>query len=390
MTEGRRSALRVTLVGGGITVVGVLPVFLTGAMAVQITGDLQFGTAGLGLAIGIFRGAGALTAVFMGRLVDRLGGIWSVRLAASVAVVVSLGIALAAHSWWQLVAWLVVGSCANTLAQPAANRMLINNVPAHRQGVAFGVKQSAPPTASMLAGLSVPAVALTLGWRWAYGIGTVLAVLVAICAGRPSGRRQPTAPRAGETSNDRPTMLVFLAAAFGIGTAASSTVPAFYVDAAVASGSSQPLAGTMLAVASTAAILTRFGGGVVSDRLRTGHLRLCAALIVAGALGMGLLATADTGAMAVGVVIALAGTWGFNGIFFYAVVRTRPERPGAVTGALMPGALTGTSVGPILFGALASTTGYQAAWLAATAVALVGAVAMFVSERRLAVPSEVT
>ena len=29
--------------------------------------------------------------------------------------------------------------------------------------------------ATLLAGLAVPAVALTVGWRWAYGIGALLA-----------------------------------------------------------------------------------------------------------------------------------------------------------------------------------------------------------------------
>ena len=382
--DARRAAVRATIVGGGITVVGVLPMFLTGSMAVQITEDLGFGATGLGLAIGIFRGTGALSAVFTGRLVDRLGGVWSVRLAATIAIVVALGIGLWARSWWQLVVWLMIGSAANTIAQPAANRMLVNRVPPERQGLAFGVKQSAPPVATLLAGLSVPLVATTVGWRWAFSLAVILALVVAAGAGRPAPRSAPLRRSDGPRQPlDGRRTLILLAASFGIGTAASSTIPVFYVDAAVDAGSSSSLAGTMLAVASIAAILVRLCGGLAADRMVNGHLRLCAVLLLSGATGLLLLATGDVTLMALGAIVGLAGTWGFNGIFFYAVVRSRPKRPGSVTGVIMPGALTGTSVGPMAFGVIAGATGYSTAWLAAVLVAIAGAAAMLLAARML-------
>lgn len=383
--SGTRSPAGAMVIGASATVVGLLPVFLVGAMAVQLTEDLAFGVAALGAAVGIFRATGAATSVFLGRLADRLGATASLRLATSIAAVASLGIAITATTWATLVAWLMIGSCANALAQPAANRLLVNNVPHGRQGAAFGFKQSAPPTASMLAGLSVPLIALTLGWRWAYGLAAALAVAVLIAVGRrpPAAQRTRRADASRPKLRDRRTVLV-LAGALGLSTAASSAVTSFYVDAGVRAGSSESAVGSLLAVASVAAIVMRLGLGVLADRIPSGHLRLCAALLVAGSLGFGLLAIGRPLAMAAGAVIALAGTWGFNGVFVFAVIRTQPENPGTITGAVMPGGLFGATIGPMLFGIVAATVNYASVWALAGVVALIAAVAMFLCTERVA------
>jgi MFS family permease len=65
--------------------------------------------------------------------------------------------------------------------------MLSNAVPARRLGAAFGIKQSAPPATTMMAGLSVPLLAVTLGWRAGYLTSAVLAAIVAVAARRTWG-----------------------------------------------------------------------------------------------------------------------------------------------------------------------------------------------------------
>src|SRR4029453_10793467 len=80
------------------------------------------------------------------------------------------------RSRWSVVAILTVGAAANALGQLASNSSLAQHVPARRQGLSFGVKQAAIPICTLLAGASVPIVALTLGWRWAFVLAAVLAV----------------------------------------------------------------------------------------------------------------------------------------------------------------------------------------------------------------------
>jgi MFS family permease len=391
VAPSRRTPGGAMALGGAVTVVALLPVFLTGALAVQLMEDLAFGSAGLGLAVAVWRATGAACSPFLGRLCDRLGAIRSIRISTGTATLASLGIALTADRWGTLIAWLMLGGCGHALGQPAANRLLTNVVRTGRLGTAFGIKQSAPPVASMLAGFSVPLVAATWGWRWGYVIAAVLAALVGVAAGRPRGRlpaRRATA--AARPKLEARGLIVLLAVTFGLGTSTSSAVTTFFVDATVRGGATPQFAGTALAVASFAAISSRVACGVTSDRLRGGHLRLCAGLLGVGALGIALLGVGSPGWMAVAGLIALAGTWGFNGVFWYALMRAFPRSPGQVTGALAPGALLGSTVGPISFGLLVQVGDYRLAWSIVAVVALVAAGAMVFGDRQLAARAQAT
>lgn len=374
------------------TVAYTLPVFLTGALAVQLTGELAFGIAGIGVGVGAFRGAAALSSVHMGRLVDRLGAIGSLRLAAGIATVASAGLALTAVDLRSMAAWLILAGSANAIGQPAANRLLHRHVPPARQGLAFGVKQAAVPSATMLAGLAVPAVALTVGWRWAFAAPGALAIaLASLSAGVGSrtrlARRPPSdAARAEDRRStrlrDRRTV-VLLSCALGLGMAAASTAPAFFVDAAVTTGVRPSVAGFVLAAASILTVGSRLLAGIVTDRLAGGQLRICAGMAFVGAFGFAALASGDPALLVVGILVAMAGGWGFNGVFWYCLVRAYPETPGRATGAVAPGGLLGASLGPVMFGAVVERTSYAAGWTLGAVFAVAAAVTMLLAARRL-------
>jgi MFS family permease len=365
-----------------VTVVCVMPLFLVGAMAVQISTELALGTSALGLAIGVSRGSGATASAALGRLADRIGAVWSVRMALGIAAVSSWGIFSTVVGVKSLIAWLVVAGWANALGQPAVNRLLARVVQPDRLGLAFGVKQSAPPAALMLAGLCVPLVAATLGWRWGFATVVMAAAAVFLMVGqRPAlAQRRPHEALPARVSF-RETWL--FSVAFALGTAASSAGTAFYVHWAAALGSNPSAAGIVLAVASLAAICARLLSGWASDRMGGGHLRVCAGMLVVGCLGFALLASGSARLGSIGIVIALTGAWGFNGVFWFALVRAYASAPGAITGALAPGGLVGAAAGPIVFGVLADEVGYAASWSAAALMSLAAAGAMVLGGRRL-------
>ena len=87
------------------------------------------------------------------------------------------------------------------LAQPAANLLLARAVPADRQGLAFGIKQSAIPAAAMLGGLAVPSIALTWGWRWAFAAGGAFALMSAVTVPRTVSASE--APKPGTPPSSR-------------------------------------------------------------------------------------------------------------------------------------------------------------------------------------------
>jgi len=137
------------------TTAAQLPVFLTGGLSVQIGRDLTFGTRSLAVAVAAFFGSSALCSAGLGRLADRIGGATMMRLGTVPAAGALLWIGLGVHHWGWLVAALAVAGAANGAIQPAANRYLTRTVAAHRQGLAFGVKQAAIPAATLLSALAL-------------------------------------------------------------------------------------------------------------------------------------------------------------------------------------------------------------------------------------------
>ncbi|HVR32641.1 MAG TPA: MFS transporter [Acidimicrobiia bacterium] len=365
------------------TIVCAFPMMLTGALAVQMTSELGFGAAALGLVIAAFRGTSSGTTFLWGKATDRLGAVVALRLAAIVSAVSCAGVALSG-SYRGLLIWMIIGGSGIAIALPATNRLIVNSVPQERRGLGFGIKQSSLPAASVLAGLSVPLIALTVGWRYAFWLGSVLSLIVLVSI----GRRSPDARRAARERPKPPpvdhrALILVMAVAFGIGNFASSAMPAFYVDAAVRAGTSASWAGTVLAVAGLGAIAVRFVSGLASDRISTGHLKLCAALLAAGATGQALLATSRPTPMAIGLLIGMAGVWGVNGIFWYALMRAYPTTPGTATGVVATIGHAGGTLGPLVFGGIVQTASYAAAWWVSCFAAIAAATAMLLASRPL-------
>ncbi len=383
---GTGSARRALVIGAAATVVGAFPVFFTAAMSVQVAADLAFGPVGIGAAVGVFFGTVAVSSVPLGRLADRLGASRSLRIATLGAAVSAFVIAAFARGWLTLALGLVIAGVSAALSQPATNRLLMSRIGGARLGMAFGLKQSAPPVASMLAGLAVPAVALTVGWRWAYVAAGVAALLVALVVGpRPgpvSGRLQRT-PRGRPGPLPHRATLLVLVVSFGLAFAVSSAVLGFYVDSAVHAGASQQGAGLVFAAASLTAIVTRLLAGAACDRYDFAPLRLSAALLAAGAVGIGLLAAGRPAVGTFGAILALGGAWGFPGVFWFALVRSYPDTPGRITGTMAPAAIGGV-IGPVAFGAVATRAGYPLAWGLTCLLAGIAAGAMLFGAHRLA------
>ncbi len=187
-TEGGGPGWRTLASVIGVVTGGALPGFLTGGVSVQLRADLGFGESGLGFAVGAFFTAAALSSAVLGRTAERLGPSRAMQASAVVSVVSLLGVAAGARSFTTLLLWLAVGGVANALAQPAANLFIARTVEASRLGMAFAVKQSGIPAATLLGGLAVPAIALTVGWRWAFVAGAAVPLGGGLTLPRVGGR----------------------------------------------------------------------------------------------------------------------------------------------------------------------------------------------------------
>ena len=374
--------LRPILVAVSVATVGVLPAFLTGGLAVQIRGELGFGAGALGLAVAVFFGVSSVSSALAGRVAERVGSHVAMRFSSLIGVLSLLAVATIAGSWWGLVACLVLGGMGNAIAQPSTNLMLAREVPGGHQGLAFGVKQAAIPVATLLAGLAVPVLAVTVGWRWAFAGAALLALLVSVLVpkGGDGGSGSAKQARAG----DAPLApLVVLAVGIGLGSTAATPLGAFVVESAVNTGVEVGTAGLLLALGSGVGIVVRVVAGHLADRMESGRLRLVAGMLVLGTAGFVMLASGAPGLLVVGVILAFGAGWGWPGLFNLAIVKSNPKAPAAATGITQTGASGGAALGPLLFGYAVEATSFGTAWLATGAVALLSAVTIMAGRRML-------
>lgn len=378
-STGSTSANAVRATSGALstTIAVSIPVFLVGGLAVQVGAELDFSPAGLGLAVSAYFGASALASIPAGRLVERFGSAAIARAAIALAGASLITIALAARSLWTLTAILALGAAANAMGQLASNTSLSRYTPKNRQGLTFGIKQAAIPVCTLLAGAAVPALALTVGWRWAFALAGLLALAALLLVPRDTGdqkRAQTSGRRTG------PLIVVGLAATLAAGSA--NALGTFVVSSAVERGIAPGPAGLALTLGGAICALARIVGGWQADRHPRHQIGVIAALLAVGAGGLALLAVPGTVALVAGVVLGFGFGWAWPGLMTFAVVRLHPQAPAAATSITQMGVYAGGCIGPIALGAVAQGAGYPAMWFTAAA-AMVGAAALMIVGSRL-------
>jgi MFS family permease len=369
----------------GTTAAGVLPAFLVGGLGVQLRADLDIDAAALGAAAGIPFAAAAVASALLGRVVERFGPGRTLRVAALGSALTMLAIGAFARSWATLAALLALTGVVNAAAQPAANLFLARAVAPTRLGWALAMKQSAIPAGTLLAGLAVPAIAITVGWEWAFVGGAVLAA-GAVLLLPPEPRPTPVASADGRRRRDGDVplaMLALLGTGALLGAATAGAGSAFLVSGSVAAGMGDAAAGLLLTFGSALAIGHRLLAGRRADRSGTRVLRTVALMLAVGSLGSCLFALTSVPGYVLGAPLAFGVGWAWPGLFNLAVVRSNPNAPGAATGITQTGTYLGALSGPLAMGTMVDAWGYQTGWLVVAATFLAAAGTVTLGRRRL-------
>ena len=87
--------------------------------------------------------------------------------------------------------FLGLAGLANAVAQPAINLFMAEQVAVERQGVAFGIKQSAIPSAVLVSGLALPLLAIPFGWRATFAVCSLGPLAVAVLLARQAPALRP-------------------------------------------------------------------------------------------------------------------------------------------------------------------------------------------------------
>lgn len=376
-TRALASAIAMSATGG-------VPALLLGSVAVQVKDDIALTDTQLGMAIAAFFLVATIASATTGRVVDAVGWRSAVRLLAGLTAVSLILVGLIGRSFVPLVLALAVGGLAFSGASASSNLAVAQDVPRRRHGVALGIKQAAVPMSTFFTGLSVPFVALTVGWRWAFAVALVLPIATLL-----SIPQSAVGPMGGVGGTSRPTLRASIAAALpgsgvrrplvgpdlvaerrlralAVAGALASTgvgaLNAFTVITVVDSGVEPGAAGYLVAVAGILSASSRIVLGWFADRRPDSAFVLVAGLLAAGVVGFLLLATVTPQNAVFAVAIAYGAGWGWVGLFHFGIISAYSREPGRATGVIQAGFSAGLIVGPSLFGLLSDLFGYGTAW----------------------------
>ncbi|MGQ1838655.1 MFS transporter [Kocuria turfanensis] len=368
-----------------MTILTNMPVFLLGALATEITATVRVPAYGIGLAIGVYWASAALTSActsVIGRVLNekRMG------VTALLLAVLSLAGSAAWIPWWPwLIMWAGLGGAGNGLGHPSSNHLLVTNVRASSRGLAFGVKQAAVPLAGLLAGASIPLIALTLGWPVAFLLMAALGVFVLIptilvratpstgIVVRPAGRLEPRL---------RPSLVLMATMTMFAAGAANSAV-AFSVTGALERGIALGPAGALLAAGSASGAITRIVIGRIVDRGQVSALLLIRTAVAACAAGLVLMAVPSSISYAVGFLLAAGLGWGWPGLVHLFVSHMAPGAAAGATGIVQTGSYIGSAIGPVLTGLVLSSGNSTLTWMMLATMAATAVAISFLVGRRL-------
>lgn len=366
-----------------IVMLASFPVVLTGAMSVEMRADIAFDSTSLGLAVTAYYLTSAMLSSWCGILVERIGPTLTLRGAGALAALACAGITLSS-TLEMLTLFLIIGGASVSLAQPASNAVIMQTAAPHRRGLAFGIKQSAIPGGTALAGIAIPVVALTLGWRAAF-IGAAIAALAAMVLVPELSRPVHRGQRVRGELRESYAMLWLLAVAAALSAASAMSLPVFLTSSAVERGLTSTGAGLLLAAGSVGGLVVRLVVGARADRRSGGHLQRIALLMMLGTIGLLGMTSHHAVLFATATMLAFGAGWAWQGLFNHAVTNRWPQSPAAATGITQTGVFVGGIIGPPTFGWMAGRWSDAVGWCTLGLMMAAGMV-LVLMVRRLPLP----
>ncbi len=363
------------------TISAVYPAFLAGALGPELRSALSISEGYFGFVIGAFFVGSTVGSVGFGRLGERLGARRMITVSLLTTAMTTAYVAAFVRSGGALVLALGVAGLANSGSQTAANKLLSQSIDPRRLGFAMAVKQSGMPGATLLGGLAVPAIALTVGWQWAYAAASALAVvaLVVVLTFAPNdgpSTQLAKTPESRELVSDRRTLQMAAVAAFFAATAAG-TLGSWLTSSAADAGWSTGAAGVLLSVGSVSGIVSRLILGWRADRSARAPMLTASRFLLIGACGVLILAPRQAWPHAIGAVVAFGAGWSWPALFNFSVVRTNLGAAARATGVTQTGVYIGVVTGPIAMGQLVERSGYTLGWAMVAVSMAIGASIMF-------------
>ncbi|WP_030128824.1 CynX/NimT family MFS transporter [Pseudomonas sp. QTF5] len=348
--------------------------YAVGTLGPLIVADLGVPTHWLGWLITSAFGFAALLSLWAGPLVNWVGTrramamlFWS--------TVGAYGLLASLPGFVGVVLALAACGIAQALANPVTNLLIAERVEPRHKAAVVGLKQSGVQVSALFAGLLLPTLAVTFGWRMALASLLIPALVLAFLGPRVAPREHKGKPLSLAVARPNGRLALLMSVQLCVGIVLSSFVTFLGVFAA-GQGMPAALIGGLIAGFGVMGIVARIFLTPLGARMADESWLLLVLLLLssvalwltslaapgshwplwAGALGMGLTAVA-TNAIAMSMVLRDPGF----------------GSPAPAAGLLSVGFFGGFALGPPLFGLVQNgPRGFAYAWLALIGVLLVG------------------
>jgi len=347
---------------------GILAMGVVATFALSIVREVGRGDSFAGHLATAFFVAGSLTALTLGRRIDRFGARRSALLAGSATSFVALPLLAVVDGPVLMLAACAVAGCAFAITLPATNAVLREVISPDRTILAVCIKQAAIPLALVLASVAAPLCGRRVAFVAADGLSILALVAFAWVTARAAGH-----DRSDEESEVRrprvaryavATMLASLLAGALIGYAALSLSQAGLGSGAVAG---------ILLFGNLGGIATRVLTGWLAERSALRSWWTVSLMMLAGGLGTLGLASHQPGVAVVGCLVAFVLGWGWSGLTFALILVSSGGHPGSSGALLQAGGMVGSAAGPVVMALAVRVGGMGFGWcVMAAAIAAAG------------------
>ncbi|MBI1893087.1 MAG: MFS transporter [Candidatus Rokubacteria bacterium] len=135
----------------------------------------------VGFVSSVLNGGAAVAGIPVGKAVDRLGERWVIAYVAMASGFFIMGVNWASTFMMLLPVLLLTGVATGSSA-PAGGKAIIGWFPERERGTAMGLRQMATPLGGAIAAMTLPPLALTFGWRFAFVFAGIFAIGIGLGA----------------------------------------------------------------------------------------------------------------------------------------------------------------------------------------------------------------
>lgn len=378
----------VSMVAGSMVYAG------TGTLVPYIGEAFHLARAHLGVIATAMVLGGAATTVVNGVLCDKYGDKLILMLSGWV-----MGLALLGAAFFQGFAWLLVGMLVYGIgfaaSNPAGSHAILFFFPREERGLAMGIRQTGVPLGGVCGAIAFSYFASHYGYRGALVFAGIAVIAISTIAS--IAYLQPSELKGDRVSTTvlledmlkiarEPRLLLVTLCAMLLFFVQSALVGFYPVTLIHAGGYAAALASGLFAFAHLSGAAGRLVWGRLSDRTFHGNRNVPVGLAAIGA-ALGALGLSGIGHVPMVVVICSTVLLGFAGEGWFGVSILAmaeiggEEHAGGALGFGITGAFAAGIFAPLVFGWVAGTWDYSAAWLLTAVVGLAAAVPAFLAAK---------